>query len=84
MSRTAPPDRPIALTTAQLAMITAAAKPLHARDRSPFLEAVAARLHGVEIGDGVVMRIVRETQRAFFRAPVPDADDYAPRLRLRA
>lgn len=63
---------PIALTDAQLAMITAAAKPLHACDRTPFLEAVAAaRLHGVEIGDGVV----RETQRSFFRAPVLDADN---------
>jgi hypothetical protein len=73
--------KPIALTDAQLAMITAAAKPLHHRDRTPFLEAVAARLHGVEIGDGVVMRIVRETQRGFFRAPELDADDYAPRPR---
>ena len=70
---------PIALTTAQLAMITAAARPLHPCDRTPFFEAVAARLHGVEIGDGAVMRIVRETQRAFFRAPELDADDYSPR-----
>ena len=69
----------IALTTAQPAMITAAAKSLHARDRTPFLEAVAARLHGIEIGDGVVARIVRGTQRAFFRAPELDADDYSPR-----
>ena len=59
-------------------MITAAAKPLHACDRTPFLETVAARLHGVEIGDGVVALVVRETQRSFFRAPVLDADDYAP------
>jgi hypothetical protein len=66
---------PIALTDAQLAMITAAAKPLHARDRTPFLEAVAAPLNGVELGDGVVMRIVRETQRAFWRAPELAADD---------
>jgi len=27
------------------------------------------------------MRIVRETQRPFFRAPELDADDYAPRPR---
>ena len=71
-ARVSPPMPPIALTDAQLAMITAAAKPLHACDRTPFLEAVAAaRLHGVEIGDGVV----RETQRSFFRAPVLDADN---------
>ena len=57
---------PIALTDAQRAMITAAAKPRHARDRTPFLEAVAARLHAVdEIGDGVVGRIVRELRRSF-------------------
>jgi hypothetical protein len=35
---------PIALTDAQLAMITAAAKPLHACDRADFVDAVAARL----------------------------------------
>jgi hypothetical protein len=69
---------PIALTDAQLAMITAAARVLHQRDRSLFLEAVAARLSGVEVGDGVVARVVRETQRAFFRAPQLDADDYTP------
>jgi hypothetical protein len=75
---------PIALTDAQLAMITAAAKPLHACDRTPFFEAVAARLNGAgEIGDGLVARVVRETQRGFFRAPELDADDYAPRPRLR-
>ena len=74
--------KPVALTDAQLAMITAAAVPLHHCDRTPFLEAVAARLHDVEVGDGAVMRIVQETQRAFFRAPQLDADDdYAPRPR---
>jgi hypothetical protein len=75
--------KPLALSDAQLAVIVAAAKPLHVCDRTPFLEAVAARLNGVEIGDGVVARVVRETQRAFFRAPVLDADDYTPRPRLR-
>ena len=69
--------KPIALTDAQLATITAAAKPLHHRDRTPFLEAVAARLHAVDnFGDGVVGRIVREIQRSFYRAPQLDADDY--------
>jgi hypothetical protein len=58
----------------------ACGKSTNARDRTPFLEAVAARLHGMEIGDGVVARIVCETQRAsFFRAPELDADDYAAR-----
>ena len=75
---------PIALTDAQLAMITAAAMPLHARDRTPFLEAVATRLNGVELGDGIIMRVVRETQRSFFRAPELSADDYTPRPRQRA
>lgn len=77
--------KPIVLTEAQLAMITRAAKPLHRHDRAPFLDAVAARLRGAEeIGDGVVMRVVRETQRAFLRPPKVDADDYAPRPRSRA
>jgi hypothetical protein len=75
---------PVALNDAQLAMITAAAKVLHASDRTPFLEAVAARLHGVELGDGGVARIVREVQRTFFRAPQLDADNYTPRLCSRA
>jgi hypothetical protein len=78
--------KPIALTDAQLAMITAAARPLHHRDRTPFLEAVAGRLGAVdEIGDGVVGRTVRELQRAFLpRAPQLGADDYTPRPRSRA
>jgi hypothetical protein len=73
--------KPIALTDVQLAMVTAAAKPLHACDRSAFLEAVAARLGAVdEIGDGVVGRVVRELQRSFLpRAPQLGADDDAPR-----
>ena len=74
---------PIGLTTAQLAIVTAAAATLHTCDRTPFLEAVAARLSGVEIGDGVVARVVRVTQREFFKAPQLDADDYSPRPRLR-
>jgi hypothetical protein len=67
------------LSEAQLATIATAARPLHKRDRADFVDAVAARLRDVEIGDGVVGRIVRETQRAFLRPPKVEADDYAPR-----
>jgi hypothetical protein len=63
-----------------MATIARAAKPLHKRDRTDFVDAVATRLRDVtEIGDGVVARIVRETQRAFLRPPKVEADDYAPR-----
>jgi hypothetical protein len=45
------------------------AEPLHPADRGPFLDRVAERLRGIElIGDGLINRIARETQREFFRA----------------
>jgi hypothetical protein len=60
----------LSLSDNQLSIITAAAHPLQPRDRSEFLEAVAARLAGVgELGDGTVSRVCRETQRSFFDPP---------------
>ena len=46
------------------------AAPLLPRDRSLFLEDVAAALRGFdEIGDGVVARVAREVQRKYLRPP---------------
>jgi hypothetical protein len=62
--------KPIALTDDQLDIITRAATPLHYLDRGPFLETVAERLRGINVlGDGIVARIARETQREFWRTP---------------
>jgi hypothetical protein len=60
---------PIALTDEQLASVMAAAEPLRVGDRDAFLRAVAERLQGHEIGDGLVGRVVAETQRDFFDPP---------------
>jgi hypothetical protein len=38
---------------------------LHPRDRSEFLQTVAEQLRGVEIGDGVVSRTLRDLQKQF-------------------
>jgi hypothetical protein len=62
--------RPIALTDEQLGHVMRAAEVLHPVDRGPFLERIAERLRGVEVlGDGLVSRIARETQKEFFRPP---------------
>ena len=46
-------------------------EPLHYTDRGPFLEVVAERLRGIEVlGDGIVIRVVRQTAAEFFRAPI--------------
>jgi hypothetical protein len=62
------PDRPpLAVTDYQLAIIAAAASPLHPRDRRAFLEVVATMLNGRELGDGLVTRAAKEAQRRFWR-----------------
>jgi hypothetical protein len=62
-------SKAVMLTEAQLATITAAAKPLHARDRSPFLEAVATVLAQYpERGDGLAHRIGCELQSRYLHA----------------
>jgi hypothetical protein len=62
----------LSLGDEQLDAVYRAAAPLHPADRSAFLERLAERLPGVEVlGDGLVSRIARETQREFFRSP-PD------------
>jgi hypothetical protein len=74
-------SRPIALTDTQLNAIMDAAEPLHPHDRTSFLEWVAERLNGRELGDGFVGRVVRETQREFWHPPEIDPRRYGARHR---
>jgi hypothetical protein len=59
----------IALSDDQLDAVMRAAAPLAPADRGRFLEAVAARLRGRVIGDGVVYLAIKEAQRAHFDPP---------------
>jgi hypothetical protein len=64
------PSTLLTLSDHQLSIVMAAAHPLPRRAHQEFFEAVAARLSGVvEIGDGLVARTCRETQRGFFDPP---------------
>jgi hypothetical protein len=60
----------ISFTDQQLAALRAAAKPLSPWDRSRFLQIVADRLMGKDLGDGAVYRVIRETQREFLTRSV--------------
>jgi hypothetical protein len=60
---------PPASTDEQLDAILRAATPLQPGDRSSFLEAVAAKLDGKVLGDGVVFRAIREIQGRFLEPP---------------
>jgi len=60
---------PISLSDDQLTTITNAAEVLHPRDRTAFMEAVAARLQEQAIGDGIIGRLCRELQAQFLRPP---------------
>jgi hypothetical protein len=67
------PQRPLALTDAQLDSVMAAAAPLRPADRDAFLILIASRLRDVGvIGDGVVARVAREVQASFW---APHADE---------
>lgn len=62
----------IALSDADLAAVINAASVLHPADRDPFLRAVADELMKLrvgELGPGSVARVVRQTQKQFFRPP---------------
>jgi hypothetical protein len=64
---------PIALTDAQMMAILAAAAPLAARDRNPFLLEVAQVLQGLpEVGDGALHRVIMQVQRKHFDPPQLD------------
>jgi hypothetical protein len=56
---------PLAFSDEQIDAILRAATPITPGDRSSFLEAVAAKLDGQPLGDGVVFRVIREVQARF-------------------
>jgi hypothetical protein len=62
-------SKPLALSDSELAAIYRAAGPIAPDVRSAFLEEVAQRLAGRELGDGLVYRVVMEVQRKFWSAP---------------
>jgi hypothetical protein len=58
---------PIALTDSQMMAILAAAAPLAAHDRNPFLMEVAELLQALpEVGDGALHRVIMQVQRRHF------------------
>ncbi|HKB23136.1 MAG TPA: hypothetical protein VKC99_10195 [Methyloceanibacter sp.] len=63
----------IALNDYQLALIMGLATPLARKQRSAFLEAVAARLEGRQVGDGALYRVALAVQREMLgRNPTPE------------
>jgi hypothetical protein len=61
---------PVRLTDLELDAVLAAARPLPIRLRDSFLQEVAARLSVLPVlGAGVVSRICREVQAAYFDPP---------------
>jgi hypothetical protein len=64
---------PVALTDAQMMAILAAAAPLAAHDRNPFLLEVAQLLQALpEVGDGALHRVIMQVQRKHFDPPETD------------
>jgi hypothetical protein len=69
----------LSFTDEQLDALLRAATPIPPGDRSSFLEAVAAKLNGKELGDGIVFRTIREIQARYLSpsarlAPGPRAE----------
>ena len=60
---------PLALTDFQLDEVLRYAQPLDPESRGKFLVEVAQKLNGHEVGDGILSRVCRETQRQFFDPP---------------
>ena len=60
---------PLALSDSELEAVYRAAGPLLPAVRGAFLEEVARRLAGREVGDGLVYRVVMEVQRKFWSPP---------------
>jgi len=55
-------------TDQQLTLLRELAAPLAPSQRSTFLQEVARRLHGVELGDGAVAQAAREAQAEIRKA----------------
>ena len=56
------------LTDQQMTLLRQLAAPLAPSQRSAFLQDVARRLHGVELGDGTIAQAAREVQAAIRKA----------------
>ena len=64
--------QPLSLTDDQMAAVMRAARALQLPDRDPFLRALAHRLRGEVIGDGLLHRVMKELLRpggGFFHPP---------------
>jgi hypothetical protein len=67
---------PLALTDSQITAIMGLVRPLLPRQRTAFLEMLAAKLNGRhEIGDGTIYLLCRELQREYFAPPTFDRDE---------
>jgi hypothetical protein len=78
---------PVSLSASELALIHHAAAPLDRNRRDAFIEAVMAALEGCpELGPGVVHRVIRATQRAYWDPPTSKgaAGHFAGRSKLRS
>ena len=60
---------PLAISDRQLDAILHACEPLQPMERSAFLAALAHRLRGEEIGDGLLFRVIREVLREVWSPP---------------
>jgi hypothetical protein len=72
----------LSFTDAQIDALLRAATPIPPGDRTAFLEAVAVKLQGKTLGDGLVFRVILETQSRYLSpserlAPGPRAE-HAP------
>jgi hypothetical protein len=71
---------PLALTDDQMSAVLRAAEPLLPGDRTPFLEALAQALATQRVlGDGLIHRVIADTQRRFFEPPDERGLNTAPR-----
>jgi hypothetical protein len=68
-----PPVRPLALSDYQYSILLEIAQPLPVQLRSEFLERVAKKLHGVELGDGAIYKACKDVQRELFSYPLDRA-----------
>jgi hypothetical protein len=62
--------KPLALSDSQYTMLIEIARPLPVELREEFLERVAQKLRGQELGDGVVYKAAMATQRELFSYPI--------------
>jgi hypothetical protein len=74
---------PVSLSASELALIHHAAAPLERDRQDAFVTAVLAALEGCpELGPGVVYRVIRATQRAYWDPPRLSAASHHPKSKL--